>query len=464
MKFKSGFRLPAIMAIAIIMAMTSCLKQGNWPQFRGSDGNMVVASANLPVKWSNDTNVIWTAALDGAGFSSPIVYGNKIFITSTFPEKVNPVPERRPMPGPPQQGGGQRPQEGQRPQPGQAVPQQEVLDTSFKNEIYRWEVRCLDLKTGKELWKQMAYNGAPKVGKNPGSTYACETPVTDGERIYAYFGMQGLYCYDLEGKPLWQKDLGAFYTQKGWGTGSSPVLYNGILYIQFDNEENSSIIAIDAASGDEKWRIKRDERTTYSTPYIWKNKTRTEVVACGKTARSYDPETGKQLWEIKTGGDMVIPSPVGNEEMLYIGNQGGRDSKAKLYAVKAGLDGDITNSGVAWVSEESGLGNPSPLLYKGRIYVIGGKGEIAVLDAATGALKYQKRINGIGSVWATPWANNDKIYFLDEKGTTRVFKAGDAFELVATNSLGGTKFWSSVAVAGNTYIIKGGEKLYCIGQ
>jgi outer membrane protein assembly factor BamB len=266
----------------------------------------------------------------------------------------------------------------------------------------------------------------------------------------------------MDGVLLWKKDLGSYYTQRGWGTGSSPILYKDVLFIQFDNEENSFIVAINAATGDEKWRVQRDEKTTYSTPYFWKNKIRTELIAGGKTARSYDPETGKLLWELKAGGEQVIPSPVGNEELLFIGNAAGRETKAKLYAVKAGVDGEINDTGIAWVSEESGLGNPSPLLYKGLIYVIGGRGEIAVLDAITGVLKYQKRINGIGAVWASPWANNDIVYFLDEKGTTRGFKAGDAFEQVAENKLGGSKFWSSVAVAGNGYIFRGGDKLYYV--
>ncbi len=421
MKQRTGHKLIAIVVILPILFFLSCAKKQNWPQFRGPDGNIIVASANLPEKWSNDTNVIWKIPLDGTGFSSPVVWGDRVFITSAFPVKVNPMPERGPMQGPPP-GGGQGPQGGQGLQPGQGMPQpgqgpqgargpqpglaepppQDIPDTSFKKEVYKWEIKCYDLKTGKELWKRVPYTGAPKTGKNPMSTYACETPVTDGERVFAYFGMHGLYCYDMEGKPIWQKDMGAFYTQKGWGTGSSPVLLNGTLFIQFDNEENSYIVAIDAATGNEKWKVHRDEKTTYSTPYIWKNKIRTELVTCGKTARSYDPESGKILWEMKMEGDMSIPSPVGNEELLFIGNAAGRDTKPKLYAVKAGIDGEITNSGTAWISEESGLGNPTPLLYKDRLYIIGGRGEIAVLDAVTGSLKYQKRINGIGSVWATP--------------------------------------------------------------
>ena len=231
---------------------------------------MTVTSSSLPEKWGNDTNILWTAALDGPGYSSPVVWKNKVFITYTFPEKVNPVPERGPMQGPPPQGG-QGPQGSpggqpdQRPQPGQAMPQpgqgpqpgqpgqglqpgqpgqgpqpmqgpppQDIPDTSYKKEIYRWEVKCFDLNTGQELWKQVAYSGAPKAGKNPNSTYACETPVTDGKRLFAYFGMHGLFCYDMEGKLLWQKEPGPFYTQRGWGTGSSPILWKEVLFIQFD--------------------------------------------------------------------------------------------------------------------------------------------------------------------------------------------------------------------------------------
>lgn len=449
---------------------------------------MVFTSVNLPEKWGNDTNVIWKTPLDGTGFSSPIVWGDKVIITSAFPVKVNPIPERGPMQGPPP-GAGQGPQPGQgprpgqdqqqeqRPQPGQGPqgapggaqpgvtgpPPPDIPDTSFMKEIYRWEVKCFDLTTGKELWKQIPYTGTPKAGKNPMATYANETPATDGKRIFAFFGMHGLYCYDMRGKPLWQKDPGVYYTQKGWGTGSSPILYNGTLYIQFDNEENSYIVAFDAATGNEKWKVKRDEKTTYSTPYIWRNNIRTELVTCGKTARSYDPETGKLLWEMKLAGDMVIPSPVGNEGLIFIGNAGGRDTKSKLYAIKAGITGEVTDTVAAWISEEGAPGNPTPLLYKDRLYIVGSRGEIAVLDASNGALKYQKRINGI-SVWATPWENNGIIYFLDEKGTTRAFRAGDTFEQVAENKLEGSRFWSSVAVAGNKYIFKSTDKLYCLGK
>jgi outer membrane protein assembly factor BamB len=468
MKQKILFRLKPYVFILSLLLITACSRQQNWPQFRGSESNMLPASKNLPEEWSIDKNVKWTYNLDGTGWSSPVIWGNKVFIASTFPEKVNPVPERGPMQGQPPQGQGPQPgQPGQNPQQG---PGPQVIDTSYKNEIYKWQVTCVDLNTGKELWKQVAFNGNPKAGKNTNSTYACETPVTDGKKIYAFFGMHGLYCYDVEGKLLWQKDLGTYKTQNGWGTGSSPVLYKDALYIQFDNEENSFIVAFNATTGDEKWRTAREEKTTYSTPYIWKNKARTELVTCGKTARSYDPETGKLLWEFKAGGEQVIPSPVGDQEHLYLGNAGGREVKATLFAVKAGAEGNITPSegelkstGIDWILSDPGLGNPSPLLYEGLIYLIGGRGEIAVIDAATGEKVYDKRINGIGACWASPWAYNDKIWFLDENGVTRAFKAGREFELLPENKLEG-KFWASVAIAGNDYIFRGVEKLFCVKE
>lgn len=480
MKNQCKLKLLSISTIVIILVLTSCSRIQNWPQFRGPDGNMFFTSNEMPEEWGDGENILWTSDLNGTGFSSPIIWENKVFITSAFPVKTNPIPERGPAPGPPPQsvqrngqsgqplpqGQGNQPvsppQQGRTQQLAQGPPRLEARDTSFMNEIYRWEVKCFDLSTGKELWKKVAYEGVPKEGKNPNSTYACETPATDGKRIFASFGMHGLYCYDMEGNLLWNKDFGPYYTQRGWGTGSSPVLYNDVLYIQFDNEENSYIIALDAASGNEKWRTSREEKTTYSTPFIWKNRIRDELVTCGKTARSYDPETGKVLWELNIGGEQVIPSPVGNEEFLYLGNPGGREIKPVLIALKAGSEGQVSEDEIIWKSEESGLGNASPLLYDGYLYIIGGRGEISVLDALTGEIKYQKRISGIGACWASPWNYNNKIFFIDENGVTRVFIAGEPIEIVVENKLEGSKFWSSVAVSGNAYIFKAAERLYCI--
>jgi|WetSurMetagenome_2_1015567.scaffolds.fasta_scaffold00003_41 outer membrane protein assembly factor BamB len=482
MKQKSLLKTGTLACSAFIIIFTSCSQKQNWPQFRGPNSNMISVAKDLPEEWDSVKNVAWTYKLDGAGWSSPIVWGDKIFFTSCFPEKVAPVPERNPMqtpPPPPASSrpgqapmGGQQPQTGQGPRPGPGqpgAPPQEDTDTAYKEEVYRWEITCVDLTSGKELWKQVAFHGNPGAKKHPMNNYATETPAADGERVFAYFGNTGLFCYDLDGKLLWKKDFGTNKVLNGWGTGSSPLVFNGSLFIQNDNEENSFIVSLDAKTGEEKWRMQREEKTNYSTPYIWTNKIRSELIVNGKTARSYDPETGKLLWELNTGGEQTIPSPVGDENTLYIGNAGGQNAKGNLYAVKAGAEGDInpaegatTSNGVLWIFPDAGLGNGSPLLYEGHYYIIGSRGgEIKCIKAGDGSLVYKERISGTGAVWASPWIYNGKVWFLDDKGVTRSFTAGDKFELVSDNRLKDT-FWASVAITDNGYVFKGVKALYCV--
>ena len=429
----------------------------SWPQFRGADNNMVVSNTNLPVEWNDSLNVIWKTDLTGAGWSSPIVSGDKIFITSAFLEKAAPASAKPVQPTPP-------PVPPTPPAPGaqQGPPPPQAEDNSYKEEVYRWEISCFDLKSGKELWKQVAFTGAPRVKKHDQSNYACETPVTDGKRVYAYFGMTGLYCYDLNGNLIWQKDLGAFKTLNGWGTGSSPVVYNDILYVQVDNEENSFLVALDAATGNEKWKVARDEKTNYSTPVIWTNKFGAELVTIGKWARAYNPENGTLIWELKMGEGMTVPSSVYDEGHIYVGKAGGPNKPGMLYSVKAGSKGDITpaegtqvSNGVEWSLKETGIANPSPLLLNGLIYLLSSRGgEIYCLDAATGTQVYKEKVPGVGACWATPWANGDKIYFFDEKGITQVIQAGKEFKVLSQNKLD-DKFWASVAITDDAYIFKG---------
>ena len=439
--------------ICCALAIHSCKpKTTDWPQFRGAENNLVATGTNYATEWNDSLNVLWSAELTGAGWSSPIVVGDQVFITSAFQEKAAPVNEPVAQPN-----------------AAQGTPPPPAEDSTYLQEVYRWEVICFDLKTGKELWKQVAHTGSPRIKKHAGSTYACETPVTDGKRVYAYFGMTGVYCYDLTGNLLWQKDLGDFLTLNGWGTGSSPVVYNEQLYIQVDNEESSFMVALDAATGNEKWRVGRDEKTNYSTPVIWKNKVRTELVTTGKTARSYDPATGRLIWELKMEGQMSIPSPVYSDEHIYLGNSGGRDEPGILYSIKAGAEGDITpadsglvSNGVEWTVRDAGISNPSPLLYKGFLYLLSGRGgELSCMDAATGELIYLEKIEKVAACWASPWASGDQIYFYDERGVTQVIQAGKEFKLLSQNKLD-DKFWASVAITEDAYIFKGVKKLYCV--
>jgi outer membrane protein assembly factor BamB len=409
----------------------------DWPQFRGSENNMIAPGTNYPTEWNDSLNINWTYDMAGESWSSPIVAGDKVFITSAFLEK--------------------------------AAPPAADEAKSFTKEIYRLELVCIDLKSGKELWKQTAYNGTPKIEKHSRSSYACETPVTDGKRVYAYFGMMGVYCYDLNGNPIWQKDLGAFKTRNNWGTGSSPALFQDKLFIQVDNEEQSFLVALDAASGEEKWRVNRNEKTNYSTPVIWKNSGRTELVILGDTVRSYNPENGKQFWELKIGGQMAVSSPVYTNDHIYLGRSGDNSKPGVFFSVKAGAEGDITpkdsalvSSGVEWTLREAGISNGSPLLFNGLLYLVSGRsGELSCVEAATGELIYKEKIEKVGACWASPWMFDNKVYFYDEKGTTQVVQAGKDFKLLTPNTLN-DKFWASVAFSSDAYILKGVKKIWCV--
>jgi len=463
---------PAAALLLVMLILASCSKTHNWTQFRGSESNMLTELTGLPEEWDTVKNVAWTYKIEGTGWGSPVIWGNKIFFTSCFPEKVAPAPERNPMqapPPPPRPGGAQQPQTPRPAQGNQGPPPQQDNDTAFLQDVYRWEVTCVDLGTGKQLWKQVAYHGNPRVKKHPMNNYATETAATDGKRVFAYFGNIGLFCYDLEGTLLWEKDFGAYKVLNGWGTGSCPVVYNGKVYIQNDNEENSFITALDAASGEELWRVQRDEKTNYSTPYIWKNRQRTELVAGGKTIRSYDPETGSELWSLKAGGEMNIPSAVGDANMLYTGNTSGQNAKGAFYAVKAGAEGDITpadssslSSGIAWIQPEANPGNSSPLLYDGYLYLVSNRGgEIRCINAADGSFVYNNRIAGLGAVWASPWGYDNRVWLYDENGTTFVLQGGNTFKYERKSKLN-DKIWASVAITNGRYVFRGGEYLYCI--
>ena len=466
---KSRHQLVILLAIFVAaLFLSSC--SSNWPQFRGPENNMV-ASGNLPAEWANDTNVIWTYELTGSGWSSPVVWGNKVFITTSHAEKDTSQTVQEPPPPPPPpppaehrdtSGSGQD-------TPPPPPPPRPPADTSYLLDTYLWEISCIDLNTGKELWKQVAHKGTPRIKKHAMTNYASETPVTDGKRVYVYFGMTGLFCYDMDGKLLWQKDLGAYETQNGWGTGSSPALYNDIIYVQVDNEVNSFIVALDAGTGEQIWKAGREEKTNYSTPIIWRNSVRTELVVSGKRARSYDLQTGEVLWELNINGEQNIPSPVADKDPLYIGNAGGREATGTLFAVKAGADGDITPSegelvsdGVEWSIPDAGTGNPSPLLHEGLIYLLASRGgEINCYNASTGESVYKEKVDKVAACWASPWVYKDKIYFIDEKGITHIIKAGETFEILSSNKLD-DKFWASVAITRNAYIFKGVERLYCV--
>ncbi|WP_193789030.1 outer membrane protein assembly factor BamB family protein, partial [Zavarzinella formosa] len=285
----------------LALMLPSLGESADWTQFRGPKADGVVEGGSLPTEWAAGKNLKWKIDVPGVGWSSPVIVGDKVFVTTVVTEN-----QSKPRAGGGFGGGG--------PGGGGMGKGRGAPTTS-----HQFQVICLDLATGKQLWKETAIDAKPKIPTHSSNTYATETPVTDGERIYAYFGMHGLFCYDLAGKQLWKKDLGVFPMQAGWGTASSPVLDGDRLFIQCDNEEKSFIVALDKKDGHELWKISRSERSTWSTPLVWKNSKRTEVVALGGKVRSYNPADGKLLWELNIGGGQCSVSPVANEDTLFVG-------------------------------------------------------------------------------------------------------------------------------------------------
>lgn len=620
-----------------------------WSQFRGSNGSGVSTAAAIPTEWSPDKNVQWKTKIPGVAWSSPIVWGDKVFLTTAITAN-----QRKPQQGGgfgggggafggggggPGGGGAGRGGFGAPPQPGQILPQfvqdrlsltdaqkkqleelqkstdgkveknlteeqrkqlkdsrggsgggggfgvggrggfggfsqpgqimsasvQEQLKLSDKQKqqhadiqkdvdgqldklfnddqrkqfkelrdafgrggpggggagggapgggrpggfgggagggrggfgggsppdvVYRWEVHCLDRTTGSVIWKELALEGKPKIATHGSNTYASETPVTDGERVYAYFGMHGLFCYSADGKLVWKKDLGAFPMQMGWGSSSSPVLDGERLFLQIDNEEKSFLVALDKKTGNEVWRVAREERTNWGSPIIWKNKARTELVTPGsQKIRSYDPATGKVLWEFASGGQSNS-TPVGDADQLYVGCEtrgfgggepggggggrggfggGGAGGGGSLFVVRAGATGDVTlkegetsNAGIAWSVPRAGPEKASPLVYQGYLYILRANGGIVTCyDAKSGKQVYRERIPNAKDFWASPWASDGKVYCLDGDGTTHVLKAGAEFKVLGKNSLD-EMTWASPAIANGALLLRGVDHLYSI--
>jgi outer membrane protein assembly factor BamB len=418
---------------------------GNWPQFRGPGSRSISAEPGLPDTWSTTENVIWKVEVPGRGWSSPIVWSDRVIVTSVVSEGKLPVPKKGLYMG------------GEQKKP--------------PTEVHRWMVYCFDLKTGKKLWEREAHKGVPATTVHVKSSYASETPVTDGERVYAYFGNIGVFCYDMDGKPLWSHPVEAQKTTFGWGPGASPALYKDRLIIVFDNEQQSYIEALAVHTGKTLWHVARDEKSNWATPVVWENSQRTEIITCGKKKiRSYDLE-GHVLWEMGGMSSIVIPTPFSDAGLLYLSSGYVMDKNRPVFAVRPGASGDIslkkdeeTNSFVVWSLKNAGPYNPSPLLYRDYFYVLKDGGVLSCYDAKTGKTLYTgQKLKGANSVTASPWAYDGKVFCLSEDGDTFVVQAGPEFKLLGKNSLG-EMCLATPAIASGSLILRTQTQLYRIGS
>ncbi|TWU29114.1 outer membrane protein assembly factor BamB family protein [Novipirellula artificiosorum] len=426
----------------------------NWPQFRGSGAN-AVSSAPLPLRWSVEDgethNIRWQIPVPGEGWSQPVVWDGRIFLTSAVP-----VAETEGT-GPEESVGG----DGYR--------QDDLMGTE-----YRFQVMCFDVDSGSQLWETTCKQGCPPIPRHSTNTYATETPITDGQRIYAYFGMNGVYALDLQGNVLWKKDLGVYEMRADWGTASSPTLFDGRIFIQVDNQVDSFLVALDCKTGDEVWRVSRDEKSQYSSPMVWRNSVRNELIVGGMVYRSYDLDTGELLWQLDMAKGRSSATPIAHGDRLFVGNEfrdrgGEDDGGGRLFCVKPGGSGDITppedaskSEFVDWWIEKADMQMASPTICHGKMYLFERRtGNMHCLDISNGTTAYRKRVRGARAFWASPWTDGNRVYALDSDGTTHVFSAGDGYELLAANELD-QQSWASPALAGGRIYLRTVDQLYCI--
>jgi outer membrane protein assembly factor BamB len=458
-------------------------QQHNWPQWRGPQANGVAPHGDPPLTWDESTNIRWKVEIPGSGSSTPIVWGDRIFLltaidTGRKPEgAVTPAAAQSaaetPSPGneskadapsaaprkPPNRGargGGRRGGSGRGGRGGAS------LSVPTPTTLFQFDVICLDRATGQTLWQRTATEEVPHEGHHPSHGYASASPVTDGRRVFASFGSRGIYCYDFNGNLQWKHDFGQMETKRGFGEGASPALHGDALVVNWDHEGESFIVCLDANTGDERWRTPRSEGTTWTTPLVVEHKGAVQVIvnATGRT-RSYDLATGELIWECGGQVDNPIPTPVARNGVVYCmtGYQG-------YAAIAISLDskGDVTDTDkVLWRHTASAPYVGSPLLYDNRLYFTKGDAAIlACLDADAGEPLYSpKRLQGLGTMYASPVAAAGRVYITDRDGATIVIEHGPKFKVLATNRLD-EHFSASPVVVGNQLLLRGERRLYAI--
>jgi outer membrane protein assembly factor BamB len=422
-KHSGRFLLITAIVLGTLIVLQAQERNGgvNWPSFRGPNASGIAADHATPISWDVETskNIKWKTAIPGLAHSSPIVWGDRMFVTTASGEagaelKVGVYGSIEP-----------------------------VDDES----IHEWKVYCLDKKTGKILWEQTAHKGVPKVKRHPKATHANTTPATDGKYVVAFFGSEGLFCYDMDGKLAWKKDFGlldsSFFMVPSaqWEFASSPVIHQGIVIVQCDALNTAFLAALDIKTGEEIWRTTREDVPTWSTPTIHVGEKNTQIIVNGfKHIGGYDFKTGKELWKISGGGDIPVPTPVVAHGLVFINSAHGRLSP--IYAIKLESEGDISlaedktsNDSIVWSVRRGGSYMLTPLIYGDFLYNLQWNGALTCFNAKTGEVMYKEQLGKMTGFSASGVAADGKLYFSSEEGDIFVLKAGPEFEVIATNSM-----------------------------
>jgi len=415
----------------------------DWPQFRGPSGNGYLGELNHPTQWSMEENLAWSQSIPGGGWASPIIVGNRIFITTAVDSK-----NTKPL----GHAGGVRNMRGKKP-----------------TEPFDFKLICLNLEDGSTEWEKNIVQEQPKYAIHPSNTYSTESPVTDGKHVFCYFATIGkIAAVSLKGKLAWTVNIGAFPSGNGFGTGSSLALLEDTLFIQCDNDKDSFVVALDTATGKEKWKRKRSSRTSWSSPYIWKHEKRTDLVICGsETVTGYDPATGKTNWQLTNTSSAFTASPASDGKYIFLGNSG-PFRQGPLIAIgpeitgEPRLDTSKLPKGVIWAKLRGGPGMSSPVASGDYIYVCS-RGFLSCYNTKTGQEAYKSRLPSSKSIAASMWADDKHVFLMDESGKAYVVKAGPEFKIVGENDLDDL-FWSTPAVTKGTLLLRGANKLYCIRE
>ncbi len=429
------------LAVGAVSAQTDL---AHWAEWRGPFWNGM-ARGDAPTTWTDTKNIKWRLDIPGRGHSTPVVWGDKIFLTTAIPTKppaavVEQAGEQTGRRGP---GGG-----------------------AGANIEHRFEVICVNRKTGKVIWQKTARVAAPHEGYHRMyGSFASNAPITDGKHVYAFFGSRGIYCYDLNGKLVWQKDLGVQMRMRlQFGEGVAPALDGERIILTFDQESDSFVVALDKRTGKEVWRVARDEKSSWSTPLVIEHAGRRQVIvsATGKV-RSYDVQTGKVIWECAGLGTNVIPAPVYHNGIVYV-MSGHRDPK--LMAIRLGKEGDLTGTdAVLWNHTRGVSYTLSPVLHDGKLYVVTDSGQVSCFNVATGEPYYhQVRLPRPYNFKASPVGVNGKLYLASEEGDVIIVKMGEKLEVVATNTLEDQMFIASPIVVEGELFLRSQNRLYCISE
>jgi outer membrane protein assembly factor BamB len=437
--------------IPLFLLATITVAAQNWPQFRGPVASGVADGKPLAATWdaAKNENILWKTPIPGLAHSSPIVWGDRIYVTTAI--SSDPTSEFR---------------------HGLFGDVEPAKDQSK----HKFNVYAIDKKTGKILWERLAYEGVPRTKRHPKSSYASSTPVTDGKHIVAIFGAEGMYCYDPDGKLLWKVDLGVldagwFYDPDyQWSYGSSPIVYKDMVIVQADIQKGSFVAAYSLKDGKQVWKTMRDELPSWSTPTIYEGAPRNELILqATKFTRGYDPANGKELWRLGPNSEITTPTPIVAQGIVFVTN--GYAPRQPIYAVRPGGSGDLTlpddkdsSDFIAWRKKNGGPYMPTPVAYGDYFYTVNNQGILAAYKIKTGERVYQERLpNSGGGYTSSPVAGDGKIYVANEDGEVKVVKAGEKYEFVSSNPLG-EPMMSSPAISDGVLFFRAQHSLFAVGS